>query len=1852
MVKIIRVSFRLLAISILIVCANLAFGQATQISTIGLPPNGVFDSTGFDSVNLNSGNLHIDIPLLDRKERGGVDNSLRLVYDSADWELDTICGFDGWCTQETVPGPAMQWNLVSSSGYSIDLTNGPCEGFAQGDPGYLWESYFITVIDGNNTQHTMIPNPTMSEFMDVYTPTVVNQHGFCQAYFDTKIVYAQDGSGITYYTGYTPNGPNNFTGPTPSNFHGSAGTLDTNGNGHPPGFVFPEYPDTIGVQGYYSISYPNGLYNQPPYTQASEVDITYKDSNGASQAIRLTYAQQATTHASMGINYWNSVNGDPVGAPPDPPGFAGNINLLQSIQFPNGTSYSFTYDPNDGWITSAALPTGGTIQWDCGGHPPTTPNDFSIGQPSTPCRMLDNDPTRKWTYALGQGGGYTIDPLGTKKSYSFDWFSGNMLSETIADSTGRIIQTTNNIQGYPSFIQANGLRDFNANYYTSDKKILESDISVALAGQSVSASSPTYAITTDYDGIIIGYPNDSLDVPVPLNQVTSRAVYDFGAGAHGALLKQETFTYDHIANTGILDRPLTHIITGPGNYFSETWEYDNYGASGLTSTSGVPAHDYTHWSATSSYPRGNVTKHSVWNSSQNTWLSTTYAYDDLGNILTSTDPRGNTTSFSYNDVSDGVCTPPTNSHAYLTQTTNALGHRGKSQYNYCTGLVTEVWDENELQAGVDGTKTHYDLMRNVTQVLGPVVPLPSQPGSNGQSTTTIDYGSYAVPLVITKTETATPSPAVISVAKYDDFGRPTQTKVNPNGPGSSVTTAVTYDQLGRKSFVPYPYVSTQGAGEQYNYDALDRMTSIHHTSDQNSQSWLYSGNTVTFTDEVGNAWTRASDAVGRLTSVTEPNALATTYSYDALGNLTGVNQPGISGQEIARMRSFSYDSLSRLLWSKNPETGVMCYGQGDGTVAGCQKNGYDANGNLLHKTDARGSGITYAYDVLNRLTAKTYTDGVTPSVTFDYDQTGSWSGVPLQNTVGRLWHSATGAGTSKWTEMLYSYDAMGRPTEVEYAPPSEAGTTFHTATTGYDLAGNVTDRTYPDNSQVAQGFDGAGRLAWVKRGTSQNPGTPYVSSIVYLPDGSPATIVYGDGSTGGATEHVAENSRLQPCEISALMVPAMGGSMFIDRQYRYGQTPENNCGTATGNNGNIWSIVDATNVAQNSNARNQTFGYDSLNRLTSWSTPSMGGQSRSQTFNYDSFGNISQTAGGNMPNFAPGYDAKNHILASSFNCSAAAGTVGADPSNPGYDLAGNVVCSGVQNVNAQAYVYDAESRVTQTASQMMNNTYALSGSYSYDGGGDRIRKDVAPFGNQAFTEYTYFGGQMLSEKDQTGAWTDYIYANGKKIAKVDSQKPILHNHGYRDGSNSGCGAEGPVSGVPSGVVGVVIATGDRMMMDMQQSLPTYGGLALIFTNNTGTGAMNDMGSGQPFYFNGFSDGQWHHFVGDLTPYVGLTVSYVLAGLHLGIPNGTFDTWTTNAVISHADGSVSPILIGQSASVPNLMGNSCGGQQMTSLTESTITTDPAVSTNYYIDDHLGSTQIELSAGGWPTWEGQFTPFGQEIVGGTPPSLGAQPSDGTAMRYKFTGKERDAESGLDYFGARYYASNMGRWMSPDWAAKPEAVPYSSLDNPQSLNLYGYVLNNPLSKADPDGHCGGPGDPCGDIKVSVTHDSPGSMLNFPLSKKGPYFTGIASTLTITFKNGQGQPLSGLKVGESNTTSAGKPVQNPDKITTSPSGTMKDIVGQGPTTPTPSMTQSGLEHVEDVLTSSPLTRTSTQTLTFGVTDANGNPTACQTSYSRTITNTDSSGNLSTGSNLYGNNFTVTTTQPSKPIPVPDKKP
>ncbi|MGH9615913.1 MAG: RHS repeat-associated core domain-containing protein, partial [Acidobacteriaceae bacterium] len=107
---------------------------------------------------------------------------------------------------------------------------------------------------------------------------------------------------------------------------------------------------------------------------------------------------------------------------------------------------------------------------------------------------------------------------------------------------------------------------------------------------------------------------------------------------------------------------------------------------------------------------------------------------------------------------------------------------------------------------------------------------------------------------------------------------------------------------------------------------------------------------------------------------------------------------------------------------------------------------------------------------------------------------------------------------------------------------------------------------------------------------------------------------------------------------------------------------------------------------------------------------------------------------------------------------------------------------------------------------------------------------------------------------------------------------------------------------------------------------------------------------------------------------------------------------------------------------------------------------------------------------------------------------------------TGKMRDTETGLDYFGARYYASNAGRWMLPDWSAVPEPVPYADLSNPQTLNLYTYVGNNPINGIDADGHSsdGNNGQPCG--WYGTTGSAPGSVVTpaqVPCSApdNGPY-------------------------------------------------------------------------------------------------------------------------------------------------------
>jgi RHS repeat-associated protein len=123
-------------------------------------------------------------------------------------------------------------------------------------------------------------------------------------------------------------------------------------------------------------------------------------------------------------------------------------------------------------------------------------------------------------------------------------------------------------------------------------------------------------------------------------------------------------------------------------------------------------------------------------------------------------------------------------------------------------------------------------------------------------------------------------------------------------------------------------------------------------------------------------------------------------------------------------------------------------------------------------------------------------------------------------------------------------------------------------------------------------------------------------------------------------------------------------------------------------------------------------------------------------------------------------------------------------------------------------------------------------------------------------------------------------------------------------------------------------------------------------------------------------------------------------------------------------------------------------------------DSSGTVHYYFSDQINSANVITDPVGSlpPQAESDYMPYGGEIV---------IVADTTGNQYKFTGKERDTETDLDYFGARYYAHSFMRFMTPDWAATPIPIPYAELKNPQTINLYTYVENNPITGTDPDGH-----------------------------------------------------------------------------------------------------------------------------------------------------------------------------------------
>jgi RHS repeat-associated protein len=164
-------------------------------------------------------------------------------------------------------------------------------------------------------------------------------------------------------------------------------------------------------------------------------------------------------------------------------------------------------------------------------------------------------------------------------------------------------------------------------------------------------------------------------------------------------------------------------------------------------------------------------------------------------------------------------------------------------------------------------------------------------------------------------------------------------------------------------------------------------------------------------------------------------------------------------------------------------------------------------------------------------------------------------------------------------------------------------------------------------------------------------------------------------------------------------------------------------------------------------------------------------------------------------------------------------------------------------------------------------------------------------------------------------------------------------------------------------------------------------------------------------------------------------------------------------------------------------------------------DSTNAVNYYFADHLGTARVIANSSGAILDDSDFYPFGGERI----------VTSSSGNHYKFTGKERDSESGLDNFIRRYDSSSLGRFMSPD----PANIAGDLLEweSPQSWNAYSYVRNDPINATDPDG------EDCVFTQGDKAYVARGDCSNLPDgAKNATYVAG-----TVNEKSGQYDPTTG---------------------------------------------------------------------------------------------------------------------------------
>jgi RHS repeat-associated protein len=505
---------------------------------------------------------------------------------------------------------------------------------------------------------------------------------------------------------------------------------------------------------------------------------------------------------------------------------------------------------------------------------------------------------------------------------------------------------------------------------------------------------------------------------------------------------------------------------------------------------------------------------------------------------------------------------------------------------------------------------------------------------------------------------------------------------------------------------------------------------------------------------------------------------------------------------------------------------------------------------------------------------------------------------------------------------------------------------------------------------------------------------------------------------------------------------------------------------------------------------NQWYDYDALNRLSYVKEQQNGAAfTGEQHYGYDRWGNREIKAGDTYgagipePQFELGETASKNRLLAPGDLTLAEGS-----RKMRYDAAGNLTYDSYTKADSGGRAYDAENRMTSAwGPSLYGGSYQ--NFYVYDAAGKRVRRktetgevwQVYGFDGELVAEYGV-GASPAAPKKEYGYRGGELLVVGEGVAASPSPDAVWVEDALPAGAQTSAGGvneawnwvtagPAPASGSKSHQTPVTAGLHQQYFQNATQTMQVAAGdslVAYVYLDpaNTPSEIMiqwhdNSAGWEHRAYWGANNIG-WgadgtnsRRYMGTLPP----------AGQWVRLEVPAFTLYGGRATWDRA---------GKAAA---------GGPR------------------WLVSDHLGTPRITADKTGSLAGikRHDYLPFGEGIgagVGGRTGGIGGQGYDRDSVRQQFTSKERDDETGLDYFGARYYALAQGRFTSPDeFQGGPQelfvlgsghqlkqAIPYGDIFSPQSLNKYQYCLNNPLRYTDPDGH---------DYRIVEEKDKDGKMV-----------------------------------------------------------------------------------------------------------------------------------------------------------------